>query len=391
MTDGVEDDRSAYGRQPKSGAMDPHPANRAARAAPTAPPGWAHVGWRVCVSIFEHRLLTTSGGVAFFALLAIFPARATIVSLYSLFADPHAIPERVALLAGVVPTSVIDLIQEEIQSLAEDNISTLSAAFLIGLLVSLWSANSGVSALFDALNVVHGETEERSLVRFYATTFAVTLGAVVYGLAAIIGVLPIALRSLGLGERAANLSAIFRWPATLLLVIIWLSIVYRVGPSRSNAKWRWVTWGSGLAAILLVVASMVFGWYLAEFNSYDKLYGSLGAVVGFMTWLWISVVVMLLGAELDVAIESKSPGKSTAASDCPQAGAAARAPAWSSRTQVRTPIAIAPSRNSSGAGSATMSSLPSPSVKVLARGVPTQLGIQAMSTSVTKRFPGSIR
>jgi membrane protein len=286
--------------------------DRASRAAPankTAPPGWAHISWRVFASISKHRLLTTSGGVAFFALLAIFPALATIVSLYSLFANPHAIPERVALLAGVVPTSIIDLVKEEIQSLAEKNMSTLSTAFLVGLLVSMWSANAGVSALFDALNVVHGETEERSLLRFYVTTFAITLGAVVYGLLAIIGVLPIALRALGLGENAENLSDIFRWPATLLLGMIWLSVVYRVGPSRSHAKWRWVTWGSGLAAILLVVASMVFGWYLAKFNGYDKLYGSLGAVVGFMTWLWISVVVMLLGAELDAAIESNSAGR----------------------------------------------------------------------------------
>ena len=122
---------------------------QAARRLPTRPrlPGWVRVGWRVFASIFEHRLLTTSGGVAFFALLAIFPALATIVSLYSLFADPHAIPERVALLAGVVPTSIIDLIKGEIQSLAEKNISTLSTAFLIGLVVSMWSANSGVSAL----------------------------------------------------------------------------------------------------------------------------------------------------------------------------------------------------------------------------------------------------
>ena len=263
MTDGLEDDRSAYGREAELGAMDPYAAqalepvsaSRAAPANPTAPPGWAHVGWRVLVSIFEHRLLTTSGGVAFFALLAIFPALATIVSLYSLFADPHAIPERVALLAGVVPTSIIDLIEGEIQSLAEKNISTLSAAFLIGLLVSMWSANSGVSALFDALNVVHGETEERSLLQFYATTFAITLGAVVYGLIAISGAVPMAFRFLRLGEQVQNVEAIFRWAATLLLVMIWLSVVYRVGPSRSDAKWRWMTWRGRLAAILLVVAS----------------------------------------------------------------------------------------------------------------------------------------
>jgi len=304
MTDRVKDDRSGYGRKAESGAIRQHPASPTP-ANPTAPPGWAHIGWRVFLSIFEHRLLTTSGGVAFFALLAIFPALATIVSLYSLFADPHAIPERVAMLAGVIPTSIIDLIKEEIQSLAEKNMSTLSTAFLIGLLVSIWSANSGVSALFDALNIVHGETEERSLLQFYSTTFAVTLGAVVYGLVAIIGVLPIALRSLGLGADAENVSALFRWPASLLLFMIWLSIVYRVGPSRSDARWRWVTWGSALAAVLLVVASMVFGWYLAAFDSYDRLYGSLGAVVGFMTWLWISVLIMLIGAEVDAAIESK--------------------------------------------------------------------------------------
>ena len=97
--------------------------------------------------------------------------------------------------------------------------------------------------------------------------------------------------------------------------MIWLSVVYRVGPSRSDAKWHWVTWGSGLAAILLVVASMLFTRYLAEFNSYDRLYGSLGAVVGFMTWLWISIVVVLLGAEVNAAIDSKSAGRSAAAPD----------------------------------------------------------------------------
>jgi membrane protein len=189
---------------------------------------------------------------------------------------------------------------------------------LIDLLVSIWSANSGVSALFDALNVVHGETEERGLLQFYATTFAITLGAVVYGLFAIIGVLPMAFRFLRLGQQVQSFEAIFaifRWAATLLLVMIWLSIVYRVGPSRSDAKWRWVTWGSGLAAILLVVASMVFTWYLAEFSSYDRVYGLLGAVAGVMTWLWISILVMLLGAEVDAAIEGKSAGRSAEALD----------------------------------------------------------------------------
>jgi membrane protein len=314
MTDRDENDRSAHRRQPEPSVTNPYatealdaaPTSRASPANLAAPPGWAHIGWRVFVSIFKHRLLTTSGGVAFFAMLAIFPALATIVSLYSLFADPHAIPQRVALLAGVVPASVIDLMKDELQSLAARRISTVSTAFLIGLLVSIWSANSGVSALFDALNVVHGKTEERSLMRFYATTFAMTLGAVVYMLVAVIGIMPTAFKFFGLGEKVEDLEALIRWPATLLLAMVWLSIVYRVGPSRSSAKWRWVTCGSGLAAVLLVATSIALTWYIAEFNSYDRMYGSLGAVVAFMTWLWISVVLVLLGAEVDAAMGSKS-------------------------------------------------------------------------------------
>src|ERR1700744_3073281 len=133
-----------------------------------------------------------------------------------------------------------------------------------------------------------------------------TLGAVIYMLIAVVGAVPIAFRSLGLSENVDNLEAMVRWPASLLLAMVWLSIVYRVGPSRRGAKWRWAPLGSGLVATVLVVAWMVFTWYLAAFNSYDELYGSLGAVVGFMTWLWISIVLVLLGAELDAAIESKS-------------------------------------------------------------------------------------
>ena len=117
--------------------------------------------------------------------------------------------------------------------------------------------------------------------------------------------LPIVFRWLGFSEWAETLADILRWPVVLLIVMIGLSIVYRVGPSRSKARWRWVTWGSGFAAIVLVGASMIFAWYVEKFDSYERIYGSLGAAVGFMTWIWLSVVVVLLGAELDAAIDWK--------------------------------------------------------------------------------------
>jgi membrane protein len=281
-------------------------ADHAAGFEPLDSSPWADIALCVLRSILENRLLATAGGVAFFALMAIFPALATIVSLYGLFADPHAIPERLAILAGVVPASVIGLLKQQVLSLAENHISTLSIAFLIGFLVSMWSANSGVSALFDALNVVHGSKETRGLLQFYTRTLAITLGSVVYGLLVLIGVLPHVFSFVGLSQRADSLAAIFRWPVTLLIVMIGLSIVYRIGPSRSDARWRWVTLGSALAAVLLVAVSMMFTWYVAEFNSYNRIYGSLGAVVGFMTWIWLSVVIVLIGAELDAAIEKRA-------------------------------------------------------------------------------------
>ena len=281
-------------------------ADRAAGFEPLDSSPWADSGLSVLHSILEHRLLATAGGVAFFALMAIFPALATIVSLYGLFADPHAIPERLAILAGVVPASVIGLLKQHILSLAENHISTLNIAFLIGFLVSMWSANSGVSALFDALNVVHGSKETRGLLQFYTRTLAITVGSVVYGVLVLIGVLPHVFTFVGLSQRADSLAAFFRWPVTLFIVMIGLSIVYRIGPSRSDARWRWVTPGSALAAVLLIAVSMIFTWYVAEFNSYNRIYGSLGAAVGFMTWIWLSVVIVLIGAELDAAIEKRT-------------------------------------------------------------------------------------
>jgi membrane protein len=284
-------------------------ANHAVGFEPLDSSAWADIGLSVLHSILEHRLLATAGGVAFFALMAIFPALATIVSLYGLFADPHAIPERLAILAGVVPASVIGLLKQHISSLAENHISTLNIAFLIGFLVSMWSANSGVSALFDALNVVHGSKETRGLLEFYTRTMAVTVGSVVYGVLVLIGVLPHVFTFVGLSQRADSLAAFFRWPVTLFIVMIGLSIVYRIGPSRSDARWRWVTPGSALAAVLLVAVSMIFTWYVAEFNSYNRIYGSLGAAVGFMTWIWLSVMIVLIGAELDAAIEKRTSPK----------------------------------------------------------------------------------
>jgi membrane protein len=183
----------------------------------------------------------------------------------------------------------------------------------VGFLVALWSANSGVAALFDALNVVYGEKEKRSLLRFYATTFLLTLGmvgVVILAIGAVV-VAPVVFTFMGFVTPAGRLLSVLRWPALFVIVFAWLAVIYRYGPSRQDAKWRWVTWGSAMAAVLWLAASMLFSWYVANFDSYNKTYGSLGAGVGFMMWIWLSVVIVLLGAALNAEMEYQTAKDST--------------------------------------------------------------------------------
>jgi membrane protein len=275
--------------------------------------GWKDILWRMLWSIPENRILSTSGGVAFFALLAVFPAVATVVSLYGLFADTSTIRGHLSLLAGILPGGVLELIGEQISLIIAQDSDTLSLAFVVGFLVALWSANSGVAALFDALNVVYGEKEKRSLLHFYATTFLLTLGmvgVVILAISAVV-VAPVVFTFMGFVSPAGRLLSILRWPALFVVVFAWLAVIYRYGPSRQDAKWRWVTWGSAMAGVLWLAASMLYSWYVANFDSYNKTYGSLGAGVGFMMWIWLSVVIVLLGAALNAEMEHQTAKDST--------------------------------------------------------------------------------
>jgi membrane protein len=275
--------------------------------------GWKDILWRVLWSTSEDRVLSTAGGVAFFALLAVFPAIAALVSLYGLFADSSTIGKHLSLLSGFLPGGVIQLIDEQITLISRQADEKLGTAFIVGVLIALWSANSGVAALFDALNVVYDEKEKRSLIRFYGTTFLFTLAGIAFVALAITGVvvLPVVLKFVGLTTATERFLAILRWPILLITIVVSLAFVYRYGPSRRDARWRWVTWGSIVAALLWIAASMLFSWYVATFDSYNKTYGSLGAGVGFMIWLWLSTVIVLLGGELNAETEHQTARDTT--------------------------------------------------------------------------------
>jgi membrane protein len=273
--------------------------------------GWRDILWRVFWSISADRILSTSGGVAFFALLAVFPGIAAIVSVYGLFADASTISKHLSLLSGFLPDGVLQLIADTL--VFRQGNEALGTAFAIGLFISLASANSGMAALCDALNVVYDEREKRSLFRFYLTTFLFTLAGIGFVILAIAGVvvLPVILKFVGLPSTTERLLAFVRWPILLATIVVSLACIYRYGPSRRDVRWRWVTWGSLLGAMLWIATSMLFSWYVATFDTYNKIYGSLGAGVGFMVWLWISVVVVLLGAEFNAQMEHQTARDTT--------------------------------------------------------------------------------
>jgi membrane protein len=261
--------------------------------------------WR---SFNKDRVLALAAGVAFYAILAIFPALAAMVALYGLFADPTAIAAHLDMMNGVVPGGGMDVVRDQLTHVSAAGQSTLGITFLIGLAVSLWSANSGMKALFDTLNLVFKEEEKRGFVTLNAISLAFTLGMIVFALLALgaIVVLPVAFSFFGLQGFGDMLISYLRWPVLLVIVGLMLSLIYRFGPSREEPQWHWITLGSACGSLLWLTASVLFSWYAANFGSYNKTYGTLGAAIGFMIWIWISVITVLLGAELDAQGERKA-------------------------------------------------------------------------------------
>ena len=275
--------------------------------------GWWAIAKRVAGKISSDRLLTEAAGITFYTLLALFPALAAMVSLYGLFADPSTISDNLDAASGVVPGGGMQIITDQVHSLTANGSTALGFAAVLGIATSLWSANQATKALFDALNVVYDEDEKRGFLLRTAITLAFTVGSIVFVLLAMgaVVVVPIVLSLIGLGGTADLLLRLLRWPVLLAALTALLACIYRFGPSRERARWHWVSWGGGFSAITWVVGSIAFSWYVSHFGSYDKTYGSLGAAVGFMTWIWLSATIVLVGAELNAEMEYQTTRDTT--------------------------------------------------------------------------------
>jgi membrane protein len=277
------------------------------------PRGWKDILIRTYRSLSEDRVLALAAGVTYYTLLALFPGIAALVSIYGMIADPADIGRHVASLSGAIPGEAIGIIRGQLQHLASQDEKALGFAFFGGLLVSLWSVNAAIKALFDALNVVYGEKEKRNFFILNALSLCFTAGMVLFMVLALIGivVVPALLDFLHLGAVSELILNILRWPSLLAIVVLGLAIIYRYGPSRAEARWRWISWGSVAATILWLLVSMLFSWYASNFGNYNKTYGSLGAVIVFMMWSWLSTTIVLLGGELNAEIEHQTAKDST--------------------------------------------------------------------------------
>jgi len=310
----------APGRQPPARGTPEHAAGRAAAKPSEIPPrGWWQIAKRTLFQANEDRLLTEAAAVTFYTLLALFPALAALVSLYALVADPTTIQGHLTALGGIVPGGGMEIIEEQVQRVSATAGGALGFGAIVGLLISLWSANQAAKAIFDALNVVYEEEEKRSFVKRTLITLTFTLAFILFAILAMVAVvfLPVLLGIVGLEGTTGILLQYGRWPLLLVLVGLVLACLYRWGPSRANAKWRWVSWGSAVAALLWLAGSAAYSWYVANFGNFNETYGSLGAVIGFMTWIWLSATVVLLGGELNAEMEHQTARDTTSEPKAP--------------------------------------------------------------------------
>ncbi len=293
---------------------------RSARAPLQIPwRGWRDIALRTYLEAQDDRLLALAAAIVFYSLVALFPAIAAGVSLYALFADAGTIGKHLSLVSGVIPAEALDMIRQEIIRIGAKSDGKLTFGFLLGLGIALWSANAGMKALFDALNIIYDEQEKRSLLRLNLISLLFTagaIGAVLLAIGAVV-VFPLLLAAFGLSRIDLLMIGYLRWPVMFVLIIAALAVLYRYGPSRRLAKWRWISIGSVFAASAWLAVSSLFSWYLGNFANYNATYGALGAVVGLMMWMWLSAIVVLVGAELNSEIEHQTARDSTVGPEKP--------------------------------------------------------------------------
>ena len=268
-------------------------------------PGWWNILKRVYADLSVKNVSVLAAGVAFFAMLSIFPALATLIAVYGLLANPESVQHLISAMGGFVPLEAQKLIIDYLQSVVTSSHSRLGISLFFSVIFGLWSARYGVSTTIASLNVIYGEQEQRGTVQLYAISLAITVAAIIFVaiVLTLVAAVPAAADLLPIGGKSKMFGALVRWPILIFFLVLGLASIYRFAPCRAEARWRWVTWGSVVAVILWLAVSAAFSFYVARFGRYDKTFGSLGAGVVLLTWLYLSAYAIFLGACLDAEME----------------------------------------------------------------------------------------
>jgi membrane protein len=297
----VQEPRKAKGRRLEAGrgryATAPHEIPKR---------GWKDILLRTKKEFSDDQVPLVAAGVTFYTLLAIFPGMAAFVSLYGMFADVADAQKHLAFLSFVLPADVLKFIGEQLVRIAAAKTGNLSLAFVAGLLVSLWSAKGAMGALVTGMNIAYEETEKRGFLKKTAVSLGFTLGSLLFAIVAVALLAAGPLIRAYMGPHAETVFSWISWPLLLVGLSLGLALLYRFAPSREPVQWKWISWGSAGVILFWIVASAAFSLYVGNFAHYDKTYGSLGAVIGFMMWIYLSAVVVLAGAELNSEIEHQT-------------------------------------------------------------------------------------
>ncbi len=274
--------------------------------------GFKDVALRVKQEAKEDNVSLLSAGVAFYLLLAMFPALAAVVSVYGLVADPMDVSQQVSDLTGTLPQEAQSLITDQLEKITQEQ-QGIGVTLAVSVLAALWAASSGVKNLIAAVNVAYDECETRKFFKLRGLALALTLGAVLFAVVAIgvIAVLPVVVSELPFGSAGQMLVQVASYVGLALAFTVGLAVLYRYAPDRDAPRWRWVSWGAVIATALWVLGSVAFSVYVSNFGSYGETYGSIGAVIVLMLWLVITAFAVILGAEINSELEAQTAKDST--------------------------------------------------------------------------------
>jgi len=283
------------------------------------PKGWKDILFRVKDEIASDHVSLVAAGVAFYALLAIFPAVTALMALAGLVMEPVQVTEQLDALTDLIPEEAATIILDQAVAVTGSEETGLGWAFLIGLGLALYSASKGVGSLMEGLNVAYDEDETRGFISKLVWTLGLTImlvGVLLLGMTATLAV-PAIVNFFALPGWLESLMSYGSWVLLAVLTVMALAVLYRYGPARNNAEWKWLTPGAVLACILWIVASVGFSIYVSNFGSYNESFGSMAGAIILLMWLWISAFIVLLGAELNSEMEAQTRDDTTVGPDEP--------------------------------------------------------------------------